>query len=63
MIEWEDKIFDILNYKKIVISMDLLKIEINIISLLHASQLIVRVEKKMILSLGVLIMLFIMFNE
>lgn len=63
MIEWEDKIFDILNYKKIVISMDLLKIEINIISLLHASQLIVRDEKKMILSLGVLIMLFIMFNE
>lgn len=50
MIEWEDKIFDILNYKKIVISMDLLKIEINIISLLHASQLIVRDEKKMILS-------------
>lgn len=55
MIEWEDKIFDILNYKKIVISMDLLKIEINIISLLHASQLIVRNEKKMILSLGALI--------
>lgn len=55
MIEWEDKIFDILNYKKIVISMDLLKIEINIISLLHASQLIVRDEKKMILSLDALI--------
>lgn len=55
MIEWEDKIFDILNYKKIVISMDLLKIEINIISLLHASQLIVRDEKKMILSLGAFI--------